>query len=70
VTAPATLAARRMNKLHTLKVRFGETIDLFEDFGELTGRNTATLLAGRELAHLIDILDAEMDDLQKGMRGV
>jgi hypothetical protein len=66
----ATLAARRMNKLHTLQVRFGETIDLLEEFGELTGRNTATLLAGRELAHLIDILDAEMDDLQKGMRGV
>ena len=66
----ATVAAKRMNKLHTLKGRFLETVDLFKDFGELTGRNTATLLAGRELAHLIDILDAEMDDLQKGMRGV
>jgi len=58
-----TVAARRMNKLHTLKVRFAETIDLLDDFGELTGRHTATLAVGRELAHLIDLLDAEMDAL-------
>lgn len=64
----ATVAARRMNKLHTLKVRFAETIALFDDFGELTGRHTATLLAGRELTALIGILDGEMDALQAGVK--
>lgn len=58
-----TLAAKRMNRLHTLKVHFTKTIDLLEDFGELTGRHIATLAVGRELAHLIDLLDAEMDAL-------
>ena len=62
-----TVAARRMNKLHTLKVHFTKTIDLLEDFGELTGRHIATLAVGRELANLIDILEAEMDGLQKGI---
>ena len=66
----ATLAARRMNKLHTLKVRFGETIDLLDEFGDLTGRHTASLLAKRELTNLLEILDSEMNALEKGMRGV
>lgn len=66
----ATLAARRMNKLHTLKVRFAETIDLLDEFGDLTGRHTASLMAKRELTNLVEILDGEMDALEKGVRGV
>ena len=66
----ATLAAKRMNKLHTLKVRFNDTIDLLDDFGDLTGRHTASLMAKRELTHLVEILDSEMDALEKGLRGV
>ena len=65
-----TLAAKRMNRLHTLKVRFGETIDLLDEFGDLTGRHTASLLAKRELTNLLEILDSEMNALEKGMRGV
>ncbi len=66
----ATLAAKRMNRLHTLKVRFGETIDMLDEFGDLTGRHTASLMAKRELTNLIEILDGEMDALEKGVRGV
>lgn len=66
----ATLAAKRMNKLHTLKVRFGETIDMLDEFGDLTGRHTASLMAKRELTNLVEILDSEMDALEKGVRGV
>lgn len=66
----ATLAAKRMNRLHTLKVRFGETIDMLDEFGDLTGRHTASLMAKRELTNLVEILNSEMDALEKGVRGV
>ena len=70
--ALAAPAARRMNRLHTLKVRFEQTIDLFPEFGELTGRHSETLAAKRALQQLIELLDDEMDALtakEVGRRG-
>jgi len=70
--ALAAPAARRMNRLHTLKVRFEQTIDLFPEFGELTGRHSETLAAKRALQQLIGLLDGEMDALtakEVGRRG-
>ena len=62
-------AARRMNRLHTLKVRFQETIDLLPKFGELTGHFVDTNPAKRALQELIQVLEGEMDALVKGVKG-
>lgn len=61
-------AARRMNELHTLKVRFQETIDLLPKFGVLTGHYVDTNPAKRALQELIGVLDDEMDALAKGAK--
>lgn len=62
-------AARRMNELHTLKVRFQETIDLLPKFGELTGHFVDTNPAKRALQELIGVLDDEMDALTRSVKG-
>lgn len=61
--------ARRMNRLHTLKVRFQETIDLFPEFGVLTGHYVDTNPAKRALRQLIEVLDGEMDALAASAKG-
>lgn len=61
-------AARRMNRLHTLKVRFQETIDLLPEFGVLTGHFVDTNPAKRALHELIEVLESEMDALAKGVK--
>ena len=65
---PASPAARRMNELHTVKVRFRETIDLLPKFGELTGHFVDTNPAKRALQELIQVLEGEMDALAKGAK--
>lgn len=65
---PTGPAARRMNELHTVKVRFQETIDLLPKFGELTGHFVDTNPAKRALQELIQVLNDEMDALAKGAK--
>lgn len=62
-------AARRMNRLHTLKVRFQESIDLLPEFGVLTGHYVDTNPAKRALRELIDVLESEMDALAASAKG-
>ena len=66
---PTGPAARRMNRLHTLKVRFQETIDLLPEFGVLTGHFVDTNPAKRALQELIGVLDNEMDALTRSVKG-
>lgn len=66
---PTGPAAQRMNRLHTVKVRFQETIDLLPKFGDLTGHFVDTNPAKRALQELIGVLDNEMDALTRSVKG-
>lgn len=66
---PTGPAAQRMNRLHTVKVRFQETIDLLPKFGDLTGHFVDTNPAKRALQELIGVLDNEMDALTRSAKG-
>lgn len=60
-----TLAAERKARLYAVKRQIAGTLDILPEFGDLTGRHTASLLAGRELTHMLEILDGELDVLQR-----